>query len=744
MRRKPTGLGWLFVAFAAMSLNLAEEPRPHVEVQRLSRTPQLADFVDMRPPADLADQLSHVSGFLQREPEDGQAASQRTDVYIGYDDEHLHVIFVAFDDDPESLRAHYAKRENTRGDDTVEIQLDTYADQRRAYSFLCNPFGIQWDAIWTEGQRFDVAWDTIWESEGQLTEQGYVVRMAIPFKSLRFSPDDLQSWGVVLVRDIPRNNEVSFWPQVTSRIEGRLNQEATLGGLQGISPGRNIWLIPYTSARSFRLLDDATLSNPQRESFDADVGLDAKFVLRDSLTLDLTLNPDFAQIESDQPQITTNQRFERFFPERRPFFIENSSFFQTPINLLFTRQIEDPTLGARLTGRIGKYSLGALVANDEAPSEDDALATAFRVSRDLSEQSSFGMLYTDRRLGDASNRVISADGRFKLDENWVASLQMAYARDEDGAGGVRQDQAYSFAFDRSGRKWTQHIHYREIGPDFVTELGFIPRVDERNVHTNVNYRFRPEGPRLIAWGPGAFVEQIKGADGERLQWRATPSLVFDFRRQTSLSFDWFNGSDRLRPTDFPVLTATTDFDISQASINFSTRFSRSLNFELMVTHGDNINFVPPVGVAPFAASETRGNLDFTIRPGRRLSVSNNWLFNHLEEAGGGRTIFRNSILRSRWNLQLNRELSLRVILQLSETTADAALTSLETGRRFNGDLLMTYLINPWSAFHVGFNSNYLDPEIIEDPNGNPLVRTERDFVNDSRAVFFKVSYLFRP
>ncbi|MDH3626867.1 MAG: carbohydrate binding family 9 domain-containing protein [Acidobacteriota bacterium] len=746
---------FLHVLFAGL-LHAApgDEAPSRVDIQRVSRAPQLEEFVDMRPPADLADELTRISGFVQREPEDGQPASQKTDVYLGYDDDWLHVVFVAFDDQPDTLRSHYSKREDIRGDETVEIQLDTYADQRRAYSFLCNPFGVQWDAIWTEGQMFDVAWDTIWESEGRLTDRGYLVRMAIPFKSLRFSPDDAQTWGIVLVRDIPRNNEVSFWPRVTSRIDGRLNQEALLSGLEGISPGRNMWLIPYATARSFRLLDEDTLASPVRDSFDGDIGLDAKFVLRESLALDLTMNPDFAQIESDQPQITSNQRFEVQFPERRPFFIENATFFTTPLNLLFTRQIEDPSLGARLTGKIGKYSMGVIVANDQAPGKravagdplvgEDALATTLRLSRDLSQQSSIGVLYTDRRLADAHNRVFSLDGRIKLDENWVASLQAVYSRDEDLDGNLRQDQAYSFAFDRQGRKWKQHIHYREVGPDFITELGFTPRVDVRNLHTSVDYRFRPEGPRLIAWGPGGIILQIEDAQGERIEWRFVPQLKFEFRRQTQLELSWFNGYDTLRPVDYPNLTASQDFRVSQITTEFESRFSRLLYIKLNVSDGERINFVPPVGSAPFAAHELRGRVEFTLRPGRRLSLANVWLFNQLDERLTNRSIFRNNIYRSRLNVQFTRELSLRLILQLDETKADATLTSLETRRRFNGDLLMTYLINPWTAFYVGYNSNYLDPAIIEDVNGNPLVRTERDYVNDSRAVFFKVSYLFRP
>jgi hypothetical protein len=264
------------VHVAAEDLDAA---RPSVAIRPIHRAPTLEDFLTMAPPADLADGLLHVSGFVQRVPEDGKPASQETDVYLGHDDARLYVVFVAFDDDPSRVRARMSRRESVFEDDTVEIQIDSFNDQRRAFSFLTNPLGIQWDAIWTEGQEFDGAWDTVWDSRGRLTDRGYVVWMAIPFKSLRFpaaTDDGPRTWRVVLVRDIRRNGETSFWPRVSSRIEGRLNQAATLTGFAGIEPGRNLWLIPYATARSIRVEPD---TGETTTDDDVEVGGDLKWVL---------------------------------------------------------------------------------------------------------------------------------------------------------------------------------------------------------------------------------------------------------------------------------------------------------------------------------------------------------------------------------------------------------------------------------------------------------------------------------
>ena len=343
----------LFVpVMTGVSAGSGVSPRPEVEIPRLERAPRIEAFLEMTPKGDVEQGMARVGGLIQQTPNDGEEASQRTEIYLGFDLENLFAVFVAFDDEVEKVRANLTRREDFFGDDLVEIMVDTFNDQRRAYAFVANPLGVQWDAIWTEDREFDSSFDTVWRSEGRLTDRGYVVLMAIPFRSLRFPATGDQRWGVIFVRDIPRSNESAFWPRVSSRIEGRMNQAGLLRGLRDISPGSNTQLIPFVAARSSRILETGPPGDPRfvNERGDLDAGLDAKFVFRDSTVLDLTANPDFSEVESDLPQVTVNQRFEVFFPEKRPFFLENSDFFRTPIDLLFTRRIVEPRVGVRMTG----------------------------------------------------------------------------------------------------------------------------------------------------------------------------------------------------------------------------------------------------------------------------------------------------------------------------------------------------------------------------------------------------------
>jgi len=347
------GLWWACALIAAVPVSLVAAGPPNfgkIAIPRVSSPPPIEAFLDMKPSPLWQDKLAEVKGLIQRIPHDGEPSSQKTEVYLGYDDKNLYAIFICFDTEPQKIRARLSRREDIIDDDSVEIMLDTFNDHRRAYAFLSNPLGVQADALWTEGQDFDFSFDTVWDSQGKITDRGFVVWISIPFRSLRFPSSDPQTWGILLNRGIPRNNEDTFWPQYSSRIAGRLNQEGQATGLEGISPGRNLQFIPHGIFRSFRELDLRDPFNPtytQRAAY-GQVGLDGKAVLKDKFVLDATINPDFSQVESDEPQVTVSQRFEVFFPEKRPFFLENSNYFDTPINLFFTRRIAQPQYGHRL------------------------------------------------------------------------------------------------------------------------------------------------------------------------------------------------------------------------------------------------------------------------------------------------------------------------------------------------------------------------------------------------------------
>ncbi|MCI0601796.1 carbohydrate binding family 9 domain-containing protein [bacterium] len=728
-----------------------------LQIRRIDDAPVLEDFLDMEPDSQIEKSLTKVEGFIQRVPSDGSPSSRRTVVYLGYDSSHFYAVFLCFDPEPEKIRARMFNRgsEIILSDDVVTLQLDTFHDKRQAYVFGSNPLGVQSDWVWVEGRGFDQSYDAVFQTKGQLTDRGYVVWMAIPFTTLRFPSKPNQEWGVLLTRDIPRLNEETFWPHYCSHIEGRLNQIADLTGLEQITSGKNTQLIPYASARSFRALDQRPDVTPHfiDSRLDPELGLDTKLIINDSLVLDLTLNPDFSQVESDEPQVTVNERFEVFFPEKRQFFLENASSFQTPMNLLFTRRIADPQIGARLTGKIGKYAIGALSVNDESPgknvaehhpiSGDKAIFSVFRISRDILEGSNLGILFTDREFESSFNRVAGIDGRLKLNSNWAGSFQAVTSVTQLLDGRHLSGPAYQLDLLRSGRKLSYEFIYAGISPDFRTQSGFVERTDIHSFHQSATYSFRPEGKHLINWGPALFTDYILDYSGKRLDWVFNPHFLMEFTGQTLISLRYAAFREKLRAVDFPVLAKDQDFSHHQFAASFATQLIPQFSVNAFGFHGSKVNFNPAEGTIPFLGQTTHLELTLTLRPGRSLTVDHTYLLTDMNQRKTGVPIFTDHILRSRWSYQFSRELSMRVILQYNALLTNPELTDLPTIKSLNADFLLTYLIHPGTALYIGYNSNLenLHPDLIRSSTG--LVRTRNSFINNGRQFFVKYSYLLR-
>jgi len=762
-----------------------------VQIPRVSAPPKLEEFLGMEPPPNWQGKLAKIDGFIQRIPSDGAPVSQRTEAYLGYDDKNLYAVFICFDSEPQKLRARLSRREDIFDDDTVEIILDTFHDHRHAYAFNVNPLGVQQDALWTEGpgsgnDNFDQSFDTVWSSAGKLTGRGYVVWIAIPFRSLRFASSDPQTWGILLNRGIPRNNEDTFWPPYSSRIQGRLNQEGTATGLERISPGRNLQFIPYGIFRSFKELDLTDPNRPtysQRTAF-GQAGLDAKVVLKDKFVLDMTANPDFSQVESDQPQVTVNQRFEVFFPEKRPFFQENANYFQTPINLAFTRRIVDPKWGVRLTGKDGPWGVGMLVADTASPSErvspenplsgHHALFAIGRVSYDIGAQSQVGALYADREVNGFFNRVGSLDGRFKLNQHWIASLQGAYSTTINPAdslfntfgttGSNQTGTAAEVIVQRDGRKLNYFLDYSDRSPNFRTLTGFDPQPDIRNLDQRVQYSFRPEGKHLISWGPVFETYQNYDHEGNHINAGYFPEMRVELTGQTFITALFAAEMERLRNQDFSVIPVDDiqKYTRHTTEIQFDTNYFRKFYLHADYRFGTRVNYAPPSTCMsenecyfPFMARRTSANVTATIRPTRSLRIDNTYILFRLRQcpecANPQPQLARpfgsvnNHIIRSKWNYQFSKEFSFRFIGQYDSVLANPNFTSVPTTKNFNVDLLFTYLVHPNTAVYVGYNTNL---ENIADPlspdggggvDHDPAGRLR----NDGRNFFVKASYLFR-
>lgn len=761
-----------------------------LHIPRLDQSPGLNDFLGMQPGPGVASKMLKVEGFIQRDPKDGAAISQKTEAYVGYTDKNLYVVAICFDTELRNIRARLSRRENINDDDQFGFVLDTFHDRKHAVFFYLNPMGVQQDGIWTENSEPDFSFDMVWKSDAKITPKGYVVWFEIPFKSLRFSPNENQTWGIFFERDIRRNNEYAFYPHISSNAQGFLSQETQMDGIEKISPGRNLQFIPYASMRTFRELDDRDPNNPHfhGKHIEPRLGLDAKGVIKDALVLDATVNPDFAQVESDNPQITVNQRFEVLFPEKRPFFLENSTFFDTPINLVFTRRIVDPEYGVRLTGKLGRWAIGGLFANDKSPGKSvpstDPLAGAkanygiVRISRDLGKESSIGLIYTDRELHTVNpaltlctddpciigaNRIGGIDAKWKITPKFSITAQAITGYTKFNDGTHKGGPAYYVYEEYSSRNFEHSGLYLDNAENFETATGFFQRPDIRRFSQFTLRRFRAEN-RWLQWhGPGLFSYNNWDHKGTRLEWFANANYRFILPRQSDFGFFANMSHERLRPKDYTALLANRDyahntrgffFDFGywkQFSIGGEIGWGRSTNFDTALPvllngtptcHGGLT--ADPASCPPTIGRSNYAQIFSTIRPVKGLTIDNSYLLSRLIGESNQHSVFNNNIIRSKWNYQFTRDFSLRFIGQYSMVLANPLNTSLQTTKSFNADVLFTYLVHPGTAVYVGYNSNLqnLDPRLGLDPNGD-INRTRNRFINDGRQIFVKVSYLFR-
>jgi hypothetical protein len=742
-----------------------------LHIPRLEQRPTIADFLDMQPSAMFAGKMLRVDGFLQRDPKDGAPISQKTEVYLGYTDKNLYVVCVCFDSEPGKIRARLVRRELINDDDQFGFVLDTFHDRNHGLFFYVNPLGVQQDGLWVEnGQEPDYSYDMVWNSEAKLTGRGYVAWFEIPFKSLRFSPAEMQTWGVFFERDIKRNSEYSFYPHITSNAQGFLTQGTDMDGLEKVTGGRNMQFIPYVVGRGFRQLDDRDPFNPYwgGKHLELRPGLDSKIVLKDSFVLDTTINPDFSQVESDQPQITVNQRFEVFFPEKRPFFLENSSYFSTPVNLVFTRRIGDPEFGTRLTGKSGPWSLGMLLADDRSPGLSvtpyDPLAGhrayfgVLRVNHDIGKESSIGLIYTDRELhtvpGEAqctddpcivgSNRVGGFDAKIKPSSKWLITIQALNSHTRFNDGTHKGGPTYDWYVERSSTKTEYNVMYQDTAAGFETDTGFFRRPDVRRLSQFAMYRFRREGGKALQWhGPSMFTINNWDHSGTRLEWFTNVNWRFQLSGSSDFGAYFNAGHERLRPVDFDTLTSNQDYAHYHRGFWFDYGYFKPVVLSAEVNWGTDTNYDTAVG-PPVLGKSGFAQMSATIRPVQGLTVENTYLLTRLRDVRTNLNMFNDHIIRSKWNYQFTRALSLRVIGQYNTLIANPALTSLQPAKNLNADVLLTYFVHPGTAVYLGYNSNLqnLANPVGVDQNGN-LLRTPDHFINDGRQIFVKISYLFQ-
>lgn len=419
-----------------------EKARP-VSIPKLS----VPIVIDGRPDEDAWKSAAVFNDFYQTYPGNNTAPSKPTEVLVMYDEKNLYIAFKCWDE-KDKVRATIAKRDNVFSEDNVRVWLDTYNDRRRAYVLGFNPLGIQQDGIFTEGQGADFSVDIVMESKGVIEDWGWSVEVKIPFKSIRYKAGKGSQWGFNAARNIDRfNDEFDQWLPDDRNVSGFLIKHGKITGLDEVKYERTLEVVPSVtlSETGSRVpANNVAAGRFVNQPIKTQLGVNLKYTISPSVTLDAAINPDFAEIEADAPVVTANQRFPIFFEEKRPFFLEGSDIFRSPLQVFYSRNIVDPDFAVKLTGKTGKTSFGLLAASDNAPgnySEDErndpnirprinefldknSTFAVLRLKRDFGSENNIGFFSTYRSFPEQKNLLAGFDGRFKFSPKMTSVFQV--------------------------------------------------------------------------------------------------------------------------------------------------------------------------------------------------------------------------------------------------------------------------------------------------------------------------------
>jgi Domain of unknown function (DUF5916)/Carbohydrate family 9 binding domain-like len=667
----------------------------------------------------------------------------QTECYLTYDETHLYAGCVAHDPNPNAIRAYYSDRDNASNDDQVGLVIDPFNDERRAFKFFVNALGVQMDQFRDEVRKNeDSTWDTIWDSKGQITRDGFMVEMAIPFRSIRFeSSSHEQTWGFDFVRIYPRDKKyvIALSPR-NRNIDCYLCQIAKAVGFSGISPGRNVEFDPtFTASRREQRVD--LVNDDFNEETEADAGLSMIWGITPNWTFNAAFNPDFSNVEADVAQLNVNRQFALFFPEKRPFFLEGADIYETQLNAIFTRNIADPLFGAKFTGKSGRNAVGFLASYDEITNflipgsqrsrsfslNDRTTDAIFRYRLDVGRKSSLGVLATDREGTGYYNRLAGVDGVFQVSSsNSIRFQALGSQTDYPDIVSAQFSQsieaitgyALNIAFNHSSRNWSFFARHQNIDPEFRADLGFIPRVNMKLYAGGLGYTVVPKPNSWYSFisilGNGNYITDQEGNFLGRI-WNG--SFQFGGPLQSTFALDSGVKQDLFSGIIFDQFYVDTTFSISPSKNTF---------FYIFGNFGDEIDFV----------NIRKGNVIrllplIQLRAGRHFTID----FSHSYEDFriDEENLYTANLPQVKIVYQFDSRTFVRLITQYSIVDRNVALYTIpvepKTKTLFN-QFLFSYKVNPRTVLFLGYSDNHLEITDVA------LTRT-------NRTVYFKVGYAWQ-
>lgn len=699
-------------------------------------------------------QAAVLDTFYETYPDDNTEPRVKTVVYLTYDEHDFYIGIHAFDPEPGKIRAPFVERDKIVGtDDNVAIFLDTRNDRRSAVELRVNPRGNQADGVYNDSSgNEDFSPDFFYDTAGQITADGWTAEMRIPLSSLRYPKKAENHWGILVWRNYPRDHRYAFHSSPIDRGSNCwICHSRELTGLTGLPGGGHFVGAPYVTGQRLGEPRNGAGSPLEDQSVKADAGIDIKWTPSGSNALDLTINPDFSQVESDVGQIAVNNQFAVFFPEKRPFFLEGQDLFDTPIPAVYTRTITDPRWGLRDTGKVGDTSYTVLVTDDQgggsvilpgatgndfAPQDFSSKVLVGSLRHDFGA-SYAGVLVTDRENdGGGHNRVAGPDFLWRQSQTdqvtgqlLVSDTQTPDRTDLSPTWDGRQLTSHAGHLEwlHTGRDWTWRATVRDIGDDFRADEGFVPQVGYRLGRYALFRNYYPQSGLFSRVQPYTIVRYVESSDGELIQRQTNPGVQVQGRRNMAAGFE-VAVHERLRVGDQILERSNVNYYFQ---IDPGRRFSR-VGFSGVL--GDSIDF---------ANGRVGQGGDFsafgTIKPTDHLALDFNadrqWLDVRSGAAGGGRRgrLFTAQIERLKATYNFTARAFLRVIGEYLDIHRDPRLytfpTDAESGS-FAGSALFAYQLNWQTVLFVGYADDRL-----QNPDGL-LQRADR-------LLFVKLSYAFQ-
>jgi hypothetical protein len=558
-------------------------------------------------------------GLIQVTPRYGEPQTERSDVWVTYDDANIYVTCKCWDSAPPGEWIVNELRRDTNGlrqNDHFGAMFDTFYDRRSGFGFYTNPLGARADYSVVDEGGANSDWNPVWTSKGGRFDGGWTVEMAIPFKSLRYRAGNDQVWGIQLRRSVRRKNEWAYLTPVPQILAGpqafnRISSAGTLVGLDLPESGRNLEVKPYTVSR---LTTDRLRVPPVSNDFEQSVGGDLKYAVTPNLTADLTINTDFAQVEIDEQQVNLT-RFSLFFPEKREFFLEGRGIFDfarggtgvtggntgdTPY-LFYSRRIGlnanrivPINVGGRLTGKIGPYAIGLMniqTGREAASATEPTNFTVLRLKRDVFARSAIGMMATNRSVaanGTGSNQAYGVDGSFSISQD--LSIGTYWARTET-TGFTGDDQSWQARADYSTDRYGARAEYLAIGGNFRPEIGFIRRTDINRSYGELRFSPRPTSLKSVRkftfTGSGEYIENGAGAVEARV-WNGRFGTEFESSDQLQLEVERnYEFLDLpFTPAGSPVAIAPGGYSFNMATAAMTFGAQRPVSGSVTVQAGE--------------------------------------------------------------------------------------------------------------------------------------------------------------